>query len=231
MKHSVDLGDLVIVAKRLKPLGMRCVFTGGAVITLLLDNPTLTVIRKTKDVDVIAEVVTRLEYTKLEELLRGIGFKHDMSEGAPKCRWIIEGIKVDVMPMTDQIGEFSDRWFDLALKTALPVKVLDETVLLVTAPCFVATKIEAFSDRGQGDFMASHDIEDILTVIDGRRAIIEEIAAAPAHLRNFIADSLKSFLSQSSFRDSLPGHLPPDEASQMRLPQLIQRIETAATLG
>ena len=230
MKRVVDLDDLVMVAKRLNPLGTRCVFTGGAVISLLLDNPALTAIRKTKDVDVIAEVVTRLEYTKLEEQLRDNGFKHDMSEGAPKCRWIIERVKVDIMPMTDQIGEFSDRWFDLALKTAHPLKVLDETVLLVTAPCFAATKIEAFSDRGQGDFMASHDIEDILTVIDGRQAIIEEIADAPAHLRKFIAGSLKSFLNQDRFLDSLPGHLPPDEASQRRLAQLVQRIEAIATL-
>ena len=39
---------------------------------------------------------------------------------------------------------------------------------MVTAPYFMATKIEAFYGRGGDDFLGSHDMEDIITVIDGR---------------------------------------------------------------
>jgi hypothetical protein len=31
----------------------------------------------------------------------------------------------------------------------------------------VATKLEAFLKRGGGDYIASHDLEDIVTVVDG----------------------------------------------------------------
>jgi hypothetical protein len=33
---------------------------------------------------------------------------------------------------------------------------------------FVATKFEAFHGRGNNDHLASHDLEDIITVVDGR---------------------------------------------------------------
>jgi hypothetical protein len=44
----------------------------------------------------------------------------------------------------------------------------------ITAPYFLATKLEAFQSRGKGDVFASHDLEDVIAVIDGRPAITEE---------------------------------------------------------
>lgn len=229
MKRSVNLEDVAMVARRLKALETHFVFTGGSVVTLLLDRPAVSVSRPTKDVDVIAEVATRIQYTKLEERLRGIGFRHDTSEGAPICRWLVDGVKVDVMPMNDPIGAFKNQWFDLAVATAAPMQVHGETVLVITAPCFVATKIEAFQDRGDGDFMASHDIEDFLTVVDGRERLTDEIQTAPHKLRGYIAQKVRSFLAERRFLDSLPGHLPPDPASQRRLPILRARLDAIAS--
>ena len=45
------------VARRMEPLETNFVFLGGAVIELLVDNPTVSELRPTKDVDVVAEVV------------------------------------------------------------------------------------------------------------------------------------------------------------------------------
>ncbi len=66
MKRSINLDDVAMVARRLKALETHFVFTGGSVVSLLMDRPALTVSRPTKDVDVIAEVVTRIQYTRLE---------------------------------------------------------------------------------------------------------------------------------------------------------------------
>lgn len=228
MQRSINLDDVAMVARRLKALETHFVFTGGSVVSLLMDRPAVTVSRPTKDVDVIAEVVTRIQYTKLEARLREIGFRHDTSEGAPICRWIVEGVKVDVMPMNDPVGAFKNQWFDLAVASALPMNVHGESVSVITAPCFVATKIEAFKDRGNGDFMASHDIEDFLTVVDGRENLADEIRAAPSELCGFIAKAVRSFLDNNQFLDSLPGHLPPDTASQRRLPKLLASLNRIA---
>jgi hypothetical protein len=230
MKSIVNIDDLVKVALGLDALTEKWVFTGGAIIGLLLDYPSLMNARPTKDVDVIVEVRTRIQYAELEEQLRGLGFKHDMSDGAPRCRWLFDDIRVDIMPVSDQTGELSDRWFDFALQTATKVRAGKAEIWIVTAPCLLATKLETFKDRGKGDFIASHDIEDIITVVDGRDALVEEIDGSPTAMRRFIADTIAELLKDARFLDSLSGHLPPDEASQQRLPLILQRLQVIAAL-
>ncbi|MCU1328259.1 MAG: hypothetical protein JWN34_3629 [Bryobacterales bacterium] len=59
---------------------------------------------------------------------------------------------------------------DTAIKYELSA---DLEVRVVTAPYFLATKIEAFLGRGKGDYLWSHDLEDLIFVIDGRSAMIQ----------------------------------------------------------
>jgi hypothetical protein len=73
-------------------------FLGGAVVGLLIDDPGAVPVRPTKDVDVVVKVATRAAYTRLEERLRRLGLRHDIREGAPLCRWLLEDITVDVIP-------------------------------------------------------------------------------------------------------------------------------------
>lgn len=40
-------------------------------------------------------------------------------------------------------------------------------IRLVSAPYFLGTKLEAFLGRGDGDFMGSHDLEDVVSLLDG----------------------------------------------------------------
>lgn len=231
MKSTVSIDDLSKVALRLEALRERCVFTGGAIIGLLLDHPGLMSARPTRDLDVIVEVRTRVQYVELEDRLRKLGFKHDMSEGAPRCRWLFDDIRVDLMPVSSQTGELSDRWFEFALRTATKMRVDKAEVWIVTAPCLIATKLESFKDRGGGDFTASHDVEDIITVVDGRHALVDEVDASPTAIRCFIADTIAELLKNTRFLDSLPGHLPPDAASQQRLPIVLRRIRAIAALA
>jgi hypothetical protein len=97
-----DLTPLSIVADRLDQLRLSYAFTGGVVVNLLLDDSEFTPARPTLDVDVILEVLTAHEYSKLEAELRDLGFDHDMTQGAPRCRWKLDGITVDIMPTKGQ---------------------------------------------------------------------------------------------------------------------------------
>lgn len=101
---------------------------------------------------------------------------------------------------------------------------------MVTAPYFLATKIEAFYGRGKKDFLASHDIEDIITLIDGRKEIIKEIYASSSDLKAYLSDQFQDFLTNELFIESLSGHLLPDKASQARLPILLERIREIANI-
>ena len=79
--------------------------------------------------------------------------------------------------------------------------------------------------------MASHDLEDILTVVDGRKTLCSELAAERSDLREYVSENIRVLLQLSAFRDVLPGHLPADDASQARLPLLVQRLEQIASLA
>ena len=157
------------VARRLGDLRDRVVFLGGAATVLLITDKATPDVRVTTDVDVIVEIASRTDYYRLSELLRGLGFTEDTGEDAPVCRWRIDGIAVDVMPTNADILGFSNQWYPQALRLATTEEISEKMAIrVVTGPFFLATKIEAFYSRGKGDFIASHDMEDIVTLLDGR---------------------------------------------------------------
>jgi hypothetical protein len=115
------------------------------------------------------EIASRGDYYRLSESLRDLDFTEDASEDAPVCRWLIDGIAVDVMPTDEEILGFSNQWYPQALRLATTMEIAEKMAIrVVTGPYFLATKIEAFYSRGKGDFIASHDMEDIVTLLDGR---------------------------------------------------------------
>ena len=231
MKVSIDIKALAHVARRLRPLDNKFAFIGGAIIPLLLDEPLVTAIRPTKDIDIIIEIVSLLDYFSFEERARALGFKHDMSEGAPKCRWLVDGIIVDVMPVSGEAAEWRSKWFPEALYASVKVKLNTEvTANVITAPFFLVTKLEAFFDRGNKDFYASADLEDIITVLDGRSSILREIDGLPRSLRFYLSKQFTALIKDPNFIECLPGHLLPDTASQERLPQLLNNLRHIAAI-
>ncbi len=56
------------------------------------------------------------------------------------------------------------------METSVTTKTeADLEIRIVTAPYFLATKLDAFRGRGKGDYFGSNDLEDIVAVVDGRR--------------------------------------------------------------
>ena len=77
-------------------------------------------------------------------------------------------------------------------------------------------KLEAFDGRGDGDHLLSHDLEDVIALIDGRSIIVDEIAAADDAVRQQLGQRIGVLLETRAFLDAVPGHLRPDGASQAR---------------
>lgn len=230
MKVKYNNLEMVIhVARKLGNLVEKVVFLGGSATGLLITDPAAPDVRMTQDVDVIVEAATWIEYHRLEQELLGKGFTYDTSEGAPVCRWLIDGVIVDVMPVSEEILGFSNLWYGHALQNSVTREVApDLSIRLVTAPCFLATKIEAFRGRGNGDYLASHDLEDMITLIDGRKELLDEIITAPADLRKFLSDTFHDYLATPAFVESISGHLLPDKASQGRLPLIVDHMTQIA---
>ncbi len=220
-----NLSILVPVAEALGELCESLVFVGGCATGLLLSAPRAQAIRATMDVDVVARVISTADYHTVEQAVAGRGFQHDLSPGAPICRWVWRGVLLDLMPSEPGILGFHNRWYPLAVETATRVAIPGGmTIRLITAPPFIATKLEAFRGRGNSDYLASHDLEDLIAVVDGRPELIEEIRASDDQLRKFIRDEVGALLANDDFLVALPGQLPGDAASQARLPELLRRL-------
>src|SRR5271154_4946046 len=150
-----NLALLEYIAAALGPLCARFVFVGGCATGLLVTDVAAVPVRATRDVDVIVEVLTLADYHALERELEKVGFSHDQSPEAPICRWIVGTGLLDVMPTDERVLGFSNRWFSQAIHTAESVKLPSgQMIKLVTPPLFLATKLEAFRGRGDGDFLA-----------------------------------------------------------------------------
>ncbi len=212
------------VVRLLTPVLEELVFVGGCTTGLFLTDPAAGGVRPTKDVDAIVDVASYGAYASLAERLRGLGLAEDTRPGAPLCRWRQHELVLDVMPTDEQVLGFSNRWHPAALATADLRRVAGLDVRLVTPVYFLATKLEAFRGRGAGDVSASHDLEDIVTVVDGRPQIVEEVAAAAADVRGYIASQIEALMDNPDFIDALPGFLLPDAASQARRGLLESRL-------
>jgi predicted nucleotidyltransferase len=204
-------------------------FVGGSVVNLLLDHPQLTPARPTDDVDVIIDMISGARYSDVEARLRGVGFSHDMRQGAPKCRWILGDLTVDIMPSDGARLGLNTAWFAEALATATLQTVVHSRFRIVSPVAFLATKYTAFIDRGHHDYHGSHDLEDFMTVVDGRASIVAEIDRTTSPLRDFVITCTQKLLAAPEFRDALPGYLPPEEEGRIGL--LRQKLEDIAKLA
>ncbi len=224
-----NLEQLLATVESLRPLLPDLVFVGGAVTGLLVTDAGAGAPRTTLDVDAVVEIGSYPEYAAFGERLRALGYSEDMSEGAPACRWVRSELLLDVLPLDESILGFSNRWYRVAMASAVPQALPGGAVIrLVTAPCFLATKVEAFRSRGMGDYAMSHDLEDVVYVIDGRGSIIDEVEAEATDLRQYLRHEFGALLSDPRFLDALPGYLRPDPASQARIGVLIRRLRTIA---
>ena len=225
-QHSIHTAMIQQVAERLGPLRPKVVFLGGSATGFHITDKAEPEIRATKDVDIIVEVASIVGYHKLEKTLRELGFFQKMQEDDPICRWYIDDVIVDVMPTDENILGFSNRWYLPAIKNSVTIELEPNLeIQIVTAPYFIGTKLEAFFGRGRGDYLTSHDMEDIINFINGRVEILEDIENSEPDLKTFIIKSLQGFLEDELFLEALPGHLLPDKASQGRRSIILERIK------
>lgn len=78
---------------------------------------------------------------------------------------------------------------------------------------FLATKLEAHHGRSEGDYLGSHDMEDILAVVDGRPTIIRDCFNAPDGVKAYLHDNFAALLADDEFVNILPGFVDPSGGS------------------
>ena len=193
--------QLRLAAEILGPLVDEVVFVGGATIHLWLTDDAAPPARATDDVDVICDVTTRAAYYAIGERLRERDLVEVLNEPVV-CRWRHRGsgLSIDVMPIAEDVLGFANRWYPQGLTTAVERTLSGgEVVRALSPPLVVGTKLEAWLGRGRGDVVVSHDVHDILVLVNGRVELADELADQAAELRRFIADELAALAALPYF--------------------------------
>lgn len=224
-----NLGRLTLAVGQLGDLADELVFVGGCTTELFITDKGSDYVRPTIDVDAIVETGKYGQYTAFEERLRAAGFSHDTSEGAPICRWKCGKTILDVMPVNGEFLGFKSAWYAEAVESAMKHQLTEKLfVKVVSPPYFLATKLEAFSDRGKRDYLGSRDLEDIITVVNGRGELVVEMESVHGAVRSYVAAEIRALLSERGFTDSIPGHLNPDTA---RISIVLARLERISLIS
>jgi predicted nucleotidyltransferase len=186
----------------------RLVFVGGCTTALFItDTITLEDVRLTNDVDLIVDLAGYGEWIELEKQLFGKGFTNSPQDKVI-CRMRLGELIVDFMPDDESILGFSNRWYAQGIETAVSHPLTGELEIKhLTAPLFIATKLEAYRGRGGDDPLRSHDLEDVLIVVDGREELLAEVQGADKDVRSFIASELRAFKEHADFYNFLEGNI------------------------
>jgi len=189
---NLNLLQLETVANALGDLLSHVTFVGGSTTLLLVDEAAHHGVRYTEDVD----VTTLVEYHKFSDRLRKQGFRED--QDGPICRWVYDSDlgkgKLDVMPIDESILGFSNYWYKEAIVHAKEMTLPSGTAIRVVTPeYFLTTKFEAFAGKGKGDFF-SHDIEDIVFVMENRERLIVELSSCSTELKHYFSKKADELL-------------------------------------
>ncbi len=210
---------LGIVAVQLAPLLPDVVFVGGAVMPLLLTDQGARDVRSTDDVDVVVAISSLPKWYQLEQTLQQLGFSQARN-GAPICRFTKGSLLLDVMPTDATVLGFGNRWYNEAVVTAQLQQIETYQLRIISAPCFIATKLEAYANRGHDDLIVSHDIEDIVAVLDGRPELANELQAASVELREYVHNTMSALIQHRQFSEAMEGHVAGDSRRTAKVAQI-----------
>lgn len=216
---------LAAVAGELSWIDPPPVFIGGATIGLYLDEFARAHLRTTKDVDCIVPAVgTTMQWFALERELQSRGWQPDRD--GPICRYRSPaGHVVDLLARDPSVQGFAGTWFPAAIAHAESRTLSTGGTVLVTAvPWLLACKIEAYTDRGARDPMASTDLEDIVALLDGCRHLVAEVEGAELNVRALIGAWVRDLTSNPALLEIAEAHLPEGGADASRRSRFLERL-------
>ncbi|MBD0331198.1 MAG: hypothetical protein ICV66_00940 [Chitinophagaceae bacterium] len=205
-----------VVYDALEELANEVVFVGGATVALYADRPSGEA-RPTDDVDILVELIHYRDYAAIEERLRSKGFTNDTESGVI-CRYRVHGIIVDVMPTGQNALGFTNPWYEKGYATAV-THTLDEyySIKIFQPVYFLATKMEAFNNRGGGDGRWSSDFEDIVYVLNNRNSIWAELQTADKEVKAYLKKQFRLLLENEYISEWISVHLEQSEQKRLRM--------------
>lgn len=207
------------IAEALGEIRLEVVFVGGAVVELYINDKAAPTPQPSEDVDCIVELLTYSDWIKFERRLRDKGFKdYDTSNedlNPPTCRKYILGMKVDFMPVEEKVLGYANPWFKKGLANAIEVSVENTKIYIFRLDYFLATKFQAFLDRGRSDDIRfSQDLEDLTELFDGVTDIEQRIINSSIDIKAFLKETVLMLIEDKDIvSEAMYGFLGYDDVS------------------
>lgn len=208
MKNTI-INNAIIkrVANALGELNEKVIYVGGATVSLYINDPAADDVRPTKDVDISIKVASFVELEDIREQLTDKGFIQS-SDLDVICRFKLEDILVDVMATKPIAWAPANPWFEKGFEKLEKTKVNEITIQIMPLTFFLASKFTAFHDRGGNDPRFSHDLEDIIYIIDNRtdwhQILINE---QDQEVKEFLINEFRIIQTSNKMQEAILGNL------------------------
>lgn len=219
---TINLDTVGQIATALQDLNEEVIFVGGAIISAYTDDPAAEEIRPTKDIDFTIQIASLSHWEEIQEQMTQLGFVHDIHAG-DIISYNYGEIPVDIMPSSNSPIGPANPWYEFGFENPWAYEINGQVINILSAPCYLATKFEAFNDRGK-DYRTSHDFEDIIYLLDNRTTIVEEILEERSEIRDFLIAELTNLQDSPYYLEYLSAHIHPLVSAE-RLPIVQEKIE------
>jgi len=191
-------------ATLLKDLNEHVVYVGGRIVGLLITDLIEDDVRPTYDIDVALDLggTDVVAHYSLQKKLESLGFKPD---GTVNCRYVLDDFMIDIMYTDGVLQGINSNWYQAGFDNALAVQIKDKKIKILNAVYFIATKLEAFTDRAykSNDYWDCKDLEDIINVINGRPELLVEIMNSPKDVVQFISGYFKKLIEDPKWLEAI----------------------------
>ncbi|KTD10852.1 hypothetical protein Lgra_1818 [Legionella gratiana] len=191
-------------ATLLKDLNEQVVYVGGRIVGLLITDLIEDDVRPTYDIDVALDLgkTDIVTHYSLQKKLESLGFKPD---GNINCRYVLDDFMIDVMYTDGALQGINSNWYQAGFDNALEIQIKDKKIKILNAVYFIATKLEAFTDRAykNNDYWDCKDLEDIINVINGRPELLVEIMNSPKDVVQFISGYFKKLIEDPKWLEAI----------------------------
>lgn len=128
------------------------------------------------------------------------------------------------MPTNSDVLGFSNCWYQEGFENAIDIDLDEYTSVKIFSPAyFIASKLEAFKDRGGKDYRTSTDFEDIIYVFENCKGLKSDLSNASENLKEYFKIEFSKLLNDSNLEEGIYAHLSPKFAP-------IKSIEVLNTL-
>ncbi len=179
----VQLKEVEKVALALEEINEEVIYVGGAVLSLYANDEGAEEARPTKDIDISVQISTYAQMDQLRERLASKNIYPDPRENVV-YRYSYLNILIDFIPFEDTTLGPTNRWLKPGFKVAYPVSIGSSHIKILPLSMFLATKWEAFNNRGS-DPRTSDDFEDIIYILDNNVDVLNSIERSDQIVQDF----------------------------------------------